>query len=105
MRAFLENRGIEILNELSFGETDDRKVARIAERSSLEAILQAGKTPGAQAVFASCTNLRTFGIIDAAEKHLNLPVVSSNSALLWHLGRLAGLTDLSGPGMLYRSGG
>ena len=44
------------------------------------------------AVFASCTNLNTFGVIERAENALGKPVISSNSALIWHLSALAGLT-------------
>ncbi|MEO0750972.1 MAG: Asp/Glu racemase [Pseudomonadota bacterium] len=101
MRAFLAKAGIEVVSERSFGERDDRRVARIAEHSTQAAILEAGAAAGVEAVFASCTNLRCFGIIDASEKELGLPVVSSNSALLWHLGQLAGVSGLGGPGRLY----
>lgn len=101
MRAFLQDAGIEVLAEQSFGERDDRRVARISETSTAEAIRAVGQTPGVEAVFSSCTNLRSFGIIDACEKQLGLPVVSSNSALLWHLSRLMGMRDLPGPGRLF----
>lgn len=102
MKAFLERAGIEVLSERSFGERDDRRVARIAETSTFEAIQAAGQADGVEAVFSSCTNLRSFGIIDAAEKQLSRPVVSSNSALLWHLSRLAGVPNTVGPGQLYQ---
>ncbi|MEL7013352.1 MAG: Asp/Glu racemase [Pseudomonadota bacterium] len=102
MKAFLEKAGVSVVSELSFGERDDRRVARISEGSTKAAMEEAGRADGVQAVFASCTNLRCFGIIDAAEKQLSLPVVSSNSALLWHLSRLAGVQDIPGPGRLYK---
>lgn len=102
MRAHLAATGIETLAEISFGEADDRKVARMDERSTLAAILEAGAAPGVEAVFASCTNLRAFGIIDAAEARLGLPVISSNLALLWHLLCIAGVSARGwGPGRLF----
>ncbi|MEO0774428.1 MAG: aspartate/glutamate racemase family protein [Pseudomonadota bacterium] len=102
MRAFLEARGIEVLAEKSFSERDDRKVARIAERSTLDA-MRAAAVDGVDAVFSSCTNLRSFGIIETAEADLGLPVISSNSALLWHVARLGGLAHVKGPGRLFET--
>lgn len=102
MRAFLAKRGIETAHEISFGEEDDRKVARISEASTRAAIIKAGREPGVQAVFASCTNLRTFRVIERVEAELGLPVISSNQALVWHLLRLAGVQAQGwGPGRLF----
>ncbi len=42
------------------------------------------------AVFVSCTTLRVAGIVEAAERQLGKPVISSNLALAWHSLRLAG---------------
>ena len=98
---FLGGEGFEIARETGFGEGDDRRVARICERDTLRAIEQVGR--GVDAVFASCTNLRTLGIVDDAEKRLGIPVISSNSALIWHLLGLAGVDiPQDGPGALYR---
>ena len=102
MRAFLADNGIETAHEISFGEQDDRNVARISQASTLAAIEEAGRADGVQAVFASCTNLRTFGIIDEAEARLGVPVISSNLALIWHLLTLAGTNPQRwGPGRLF----
>lgn len=99
MRALLESEGFEIAAFASFEQTEEAVVARIAEASTLEAIRA---MPPVDAIFASCTNLRTFGIIEAAEAATGVPVISSNSALAWHLLRLAGIGDASGPGRLFR---
>lgn len=105
MRAHLERHGIETLSEVSFGQADDRTVARISEASTLEAMrraVAAAREAGVEAVFASCTNLRSFGVIGAAEAELGLPVVSSNQALMWHMLRLAGADPAGwGPGRLF----
>ena len=102
MREFLARSGIETVKEVSFGEADDRKVARISEASTLAAILEAGAGDGVEAVFASCTNLRAFGIIDEAEATLGLPVISSNLALVWDMLRRAGVDATGwGPGRLF----
>lgn len=102
MREFLAAQGIETRHEISFGEGDDRKVARIAQRSTLAAMLEAGRAEGVEAVFASCTNLGTFEVIDQAEDELGLPVISSNLALAWHLLKLARIEARGwGPGRLF----
>ncbi len=100
MKTLLEKNGFEITAFGAFEEADEAKVARISEASTLAAMLEVGGGNDVDAVFASCTNLNTFGVIEQAEATLGKPVVSSNSALIWHLARLAGLTaDV--PGVLY----
>jgi maleate isomerase len=101
MSALLEKNGIEISAFASFEEDQDNKVARISETSTLEGMMHVG-AGDCDAVFASCTNLRAFNVIEKAEKALGKPVFSSNSAFAWHLHRLAGVTGpMAGPGHLY----
>lgn len=45
----------------------------------------------ADAVFVSCTNYRTFEIIDRLEADLGKPVVTSNQATLWNVFRTLGV--------------
>ena len=101
LRARLEEAGFEIAAMASFNQEEDRLVARISEASVLEGIREVGMA-ACDAVFVSCTNLRTFGIISRAEGALGKPVVSSNLALAWHLHVLAGLDYAGqGPGRLF----
>jgi maleate isomerase len=102
MCELLEQNGIKISAFGSFEEEQDHKVARISESSTLDGMLHVGAS-GCDAVFASCTNLRTFGVIEAAETALGKPVISSNSAFAWHLHRLADITGpMAGPGKLFQ---
>ena len=101
MQALLEANGFEITAFGAFEEAEEAKVARINEASTLAAMLDVGASDAVDAVFASCTNLNTFGVIDAAEQALGKPVISSNSALIWHLCRLAG-QNAAIPGALGR---
>ncbi len=100
MREMLERNGFEITNFASFEQVEERVVARISEASVLQA---AGKvSEDCDAVFTSCTNLRSFGVIEQAEEQIGKPVISSNSALVWHMLRLAGVTGpIAGPGKLF----
>lgn len=103
MRRFLEERGINVVHETSFGEQSDPAVARISVASTKAAIERALAQHNADAVFASCTNLRSFGIIDELEAQTQVPVISSNLALLWHLLSLADIkAEGWGPGQLFK---
>jgi len=102
MRDALAGHGIEVVNAVSFDQHEDWTVARIAEASTHDAMLEVGRAKGVQAIFTSCTNLRTFNAIEPVEAALGLPVVSSNQALLWHMLRLADVEAHGwGPGRLF----
>ena len=59
---------------------------------------------GVQAVFLSCTNLRTLDIIEDLESRLGMPVTSSNQTLAWHMARAAGAPLMAcPPGRLFRT--
>ena len=97
MQALLEANRFEIAAFGAFEEAEEAKVARISEASTLAAMLKVGSGANVDAIFASCTNLNTFGVIGEAEEALGKPVISSNSALIWHLARLGGLSaDIPG---------
>ncbi len=103
MRQFLEAQGIEVVHETSFGEEHDPNVARISEASTKAAVLEALGQHQVDAVFASCTNLRSYGIIEAIEAQTGVPMVSSNQALLWHLLQISGIKATGwGPGRLFQ---
>ena len=55
------------------------------------------------AVFLSCTNLRTLDVIDEIEAELGLPVVSSNQALAWHMAQLTQISPDHAFGRLMRA--
>ena len=101
MRALLESQGFEITQVMAFGESQDRLIARISESTTLEAIKRVGASD-CDAVFTSCTNLRSFGILAQAEALIGKPVISSNQALGWHMLKLAGVPFAGcGPGQLF----
>ncbi len=77
----------------SFNEAEETKVAKISKDSLYEAAMTLGAAPEAQAIFLSCTNLRTLDVIPRIEADLGKPVFSSNQALIWHMRDLAGLPN------------
>ncbi|MEM5583680.1 Asp/Glu racemase [Roseibium sp. AS2] len=102
--AFLKENGLDPVTVGSFDQSEEAVVARIALASVEEAICRVGSDPKVEAVFASCTNLRTFKVIEACEQRLGKPVISSNLALAWHMMVLAGLPWKSaGPGRLFHA--
>jgi maleate isomerase len=59
----------------------------------------------ADGAFISCTNSRTFDIIESLERDLGKPVVTSNQATLWDALRTAGLdhSEITGLGSLFET--
>ncbi|MBS8262041.1 Asp/Glu racemase [Roseibium polysiphoniae] len=98
----LEAAGLEIAALGSFEQEEEAVVARICQASLQQAICEIGASDDVDAVFASCTNLRSFDVIEACEAALNKPVITSNQALAWHILQCAGLpTKNVGPGRLF----
>lgn len=91
LRAALEAAGLEVAAFASFEEKVEARVARIDPAAIAAAALMVGERPEVDAVFLSCTNLRTLDVIEEVEQRLGKPVVSSNQALAWQMARLAGL--------------
>lgn len=86
----------------SFNEAREERVVRIAPQSIIAAAESLAAQGGIDALFMSCTNLRTLELIAALEARTGLPVLSSNQVIGWHLLRLAGRTDrLQGYGRLF----
>lgn len=83
----------------SFDESREEAVARIDGPSIVAAACDLAAKGGVQALFLSCTNLRTLDVIDRIEAETGLPVLSSNLVLAWHMAQAAGLR-LTGPGRL-----
>ena len=103
IKEAFEQNGLRVPATLSFGEEVEERVARIDPASIHAAALETASRAPCDAVFLSCTNLRTFSIIDDLEDRLGLPVLSSNQVLAWHMSRSAGGAPLhDAPGRLFR---
>ncbi len=101
MIASLKNDGIEVGAFASFEQAEDHTVGRIDPRSTLKALIEIGRDD-CQAVFASCTNLRAFEVIEEAEAAIGKPVMCSNQVMAWHMLQIAGLaTAVPGRGRLF----
>lgn len=84
----LTDSGFEIVSFASFNEPLDTNVCRIDEASLKNALEHLHAEASCDALFASCTNLRTATWLDDFCNQLGVPVLSSNSALSWHINTL-----------------
>lgn len=95
LMTVLAEAGITISAFASFNEAEEARVVRIAP----DAIIDAARVTVAQApcdaVFLSCTNLRTLDVIAPIEAELGMPVLSSNLVLAWHMAQLAQVSGAS----------
>lgn len=97
---FLEEAGYEVVDMTGLGI---RSNLEIGEQRPETAYREARKLDiDADGVFVSCTNYRTFEIIEPLERDLGLPVVTSNQATLWDaLRRLDVEPPEEAPGRLF----
>ncbi|MEM1316776.1 MAG: Asp/Glu racemase [Pseudomonadota bacterium] len=86
----LAETGIETVAFGSFEEAEEAKVARINARSTIEAAHSIAEGSEAQAVFLSCTNLKTHDVLAEVERRTGLPAFSSNSVLVEELQQMIG---------------
>ena len=90
LRAYLEAAGFNVAAMVGLSLSCDIEAVEPTEtRDIVESQVD---TPDADAVFISCTGMRTAEIIDDLEATLGKPVVTANQATLWYVGQLAGVS-------------
>ena len=89
LRKAFEINGLSTEAFGTFGEGQEEKVARISESSTIGAAITLGQDPSTEAVFISCTNLRTFNCLGKIANKIDKPVFSSNQSLAWHMKKLS----------------
>ncbi len=92
----LHEAGLEVIASASFHESRDDQVCRISRDSVRQGLLAVGQDPNVQAVVGSCTNLRSADVLEDVVATLGKPVMSSNSALAWHIAYLCGRASENG---------
>ena len=102
LRKFLEEAGISVLNIEGLGIEADQEVNDLSPETAYR-LAKKVDVPEADAVFISCTSVRTIEIIEALENDLGKPVISSNQATVWAALRKAGIQDrIEGYGRLLK---
>ena len=74
----------------SFNEGEEAKVAWIDSNSVRQAAVELASSGEVDGIFLSCTNLKTYGLLEEIEKETGVPVLSSNFVLAEHLREFAG---------------
>ncbi len=87
----LAAHGIETPVFGSFDEAEEAKVVRIDGPSIIAAATDLAQQGGVDAIFLSCTNLRTLSVIERIEAETRLFCLSSNQVLAWHMAQAAGI--------------
>jgi len=91
-RAFLNELGCTVNVIDGLGLTDDWAIGEQTSQTVYRLAREVDH-PDSQAVFISCTNLRTAEILSALEVDLGKPVFSAISATVWHALRCAGVAE------------
>ncbi|PPR11722.1 MAG: Maleate isomerase [Alphaproteobacteria bacterium MarineAlpha11_Bin1] len=93
---FLSVHGIDVLSTAGLSlNTSLKSIQKISQVPPLDVFNHARLVnhPNAEAVLICCTDFNTFSSIELLENELGKPVLSSNSATLWHSLRNAGIAD------------
>ncbi|HLS06585.1 MAG TPA: aspartate/glutamate racemase family protein [Bacillota bacterium] len=72
--------GLSMMNDYKISELNLQTIYNMATKTI---------TNDSEAIFISCTGLSTLPLINALEKDLNVPVITSNQATFWHALKLA----------------
>ena len=93
---YLSAHGIDVQSTAGLNlNTSLENIQRISRVTPLDVFNHARSVdhPDAEAVLICCTDFSTFSSIEPLENELGKPVLSSNSATLWHSLRNAGIAD------------
>jgi maleate isomerase len=89
MALYFRDKGFDIDCFHCLDLTDDREMARIA-REDIVAAAKEAMAPQSDALFISCTSLRSAAVAACIEQVIGKPVVTSNLAMAWACLRFCG---------------
>lgn len=102
LREYLEGRGFEVARIKGLGLTRDWDIGSLPPERAY-ALAREVDDPTAEAIFISDTGFRALEYIDLLESELGKPVISANTATMWHALRLSAVREpLPGAGRLFR---
>jgi maleate isomerase len=87
---FLSESGHEVVSHSNRGISEDRALAEVSLEEVFDQVC-AVDHPDASAIFISCTNFRSAGVIEALEAELKKPVISAVQASFWHCLQVLGV--------------
>lgn len=89
---FFEDAGLEVMGAANLAIAES---FRLAEPDA-ERLVELGRRawrPGADTLVMTCLNTRFHHVVEALEREIEQPVVTSTQATLWHLLRLCSIDD------------
>lgn len=99
--AYLEAHGVTVLRSAGLGIDGPQDMVKV-EPGEWYRLARANDRPEADAVFISCTAVRSLEVVEALERDLCKPVITSNQVAAWHALRALGIRDrATGPGRLF----
>lgn len=100
--VFLKDSGFEVthLHSLNIGRGPD---IHSQPYEVIRDLARQADTPEADAIFLSCTGLRTAPVIDDLEQELDKPVLTANQVTMWDALRLLEISLPPHRGQLFRS--
>lgn len=102
MRDYIISLGFQVPVMGSWNLSNDADVARITSETTCKTVVELASGDDVDAVFVSCTSIRLAESVDALERIIKKPVLSSNIATAWHCLRLAGYDEeVAGFGELF----
>jgi maleate isomerase len=94
---YFTKQGFEVLQCTGMGYDDDLEIAGIP-LAKVYHLVRDTDMPEAEAVFISCTNLKTLPLIGGLETDLRKPVVSAVQASLWYALKVVGVSGVVSAG-------
>lgn len=88
--GFLESNGHKVLRHGNLKIDEDWALAEVPLEKVYDHV-RAVDHPDATAIFISCTNFRSAGVIEALETALGKPVISAVQASFWHCLEVTGI--------------
>ena len=99
---YYTKQGFIVLNDTALGFDDDHEIAA-TKLEDVYRLVRETDLPEADAVFISCTNLKTVPILESLETDLKKPVVSAIQASMWYALKVLGINDyVPGSGSLFK---
>jgi maleate isomerase len=101
--AFLEANGIIVEGGANLGINTNTEMASLQPEAILDWAQENGRA-SADACFLSCTAIKSAAIIERLERVLDMPVITSNQSMVWHLIRSSNIAgSIKGFGRLFES--
>ncbi len=93
-RVFFTENEFDVVDAKGLGLETDHEIGS-ATLGTVYQLVRSLQLNGAEAVFISCTNLQTIGVIPTLETDLGIPVISAIQASFWECLNLSGVAPSS----------